>query len=249
MSFPVRRNCAFTLIELLVVIAIIAILASMLLPALGKARDKARDVSCKSNLKQIGLCLIMYADGNDSYLPAPASDDGVNWKQRLRDERLLTIFSDIGGNIVDSRNCKLLRCPSSRAGATAWGPTYGMSAFLPYCIGLFGLEWPGVLSNGYKYPGRLDKLNSHSARAMAGDFYNNMTHSFNGSGSFKFVPHGGGANPCPPFTPGTWADDSNALPQKGAINNFVMCDGHVEGRLSAVLEDYWQARVLLNMDR
>ena len=45
------------------------------------------------------------------------------------------------------------------------------------------------------------------------------------------------------------SDPRNALPQKGAINNFVMCDGHVEGRLSAVLEDYWQARVLLNMDR
>jgi len=68
-SIPARRN-GFTLVELLVVIAIIAILASLLLPALGRAKEKGKAARCSSNLHQHGLAFAMYTEDNEEYYPA-----------------------------------------------------------------------------------------------------------------------------------------------------------------------------------
>lgn len=96
----------FTLIELLVVIAIIAILAAILFPVFARAREKARQTSCLSNMKQIGLGIMMYANDYDETLPPFLMPYGGNWAARG-----LGYFDLIQPYV---QNVQVYQCPSHR---------------------------------------------------------------------------------------------------------------------------------------
>ncbi|MFM1768007.1 MAG: hypothetical protein RJA22_536 [Verrucomicrobiota bacterium] len=113
-----RRAAAFTLIELLVVIAIIAILASLLLPAIARAKDKARDTQCISNLKQLGVAVFMYADENEGRLPSADPlvgnpVDPANPKPRICD--LLARHVGYNSNSMPT-SVSVFRCPKDNRG-------------------------------------------------------------------------------------------------------------------------------------
>jgi prepilin-type N-terminal cleavage/methylation domain-containing protein/prepilin-type processing-associated H-X9-DG protein len=116
---------AFTLIELIVVIGIIALLIALVLPLLSKVRRQAQQVSCLSNLRQMGTALIVYGHQNRGSFPAPGNrireqvEDWVYW-QPGRDETEGRIFRYLGGDL------RVLKCPSDATGRASQ-PTYPFS--------------------------------------------------------------------------------------------------------------------------
>ena len=101
-----KKNRGFTLVELLVVIAIIGILASMLLPTLGRAREEARKAKCKSNLRQIGLGIQMYANDFNDYMPLDL-EEGVSRGETDPMSSLALLYPEY----VSSR--MIFQCPST----------------------------------------------------------------------------------------------------------------------------------------
>ena len=136
-----KQRRGFTLIELLVVIAIIAILAAILFPVFAKAREKARQISCASNEKQLGLAFMQYSQDNDENMPAGAQgggNDNLVWG---------------GGWVMQiqpyAKSTGIYKCPDDATTATgnnAFGPNVVVSYALNKNLTLDG-AMPGGSSN------------------------------------------------------------------------------------------------------
>jgi len=114
----------FTLIELLVVIAIIAILAAILFPVFARAREKARSASCQSNLKQLGLAMMMYKDDYDTRYPGniDANGNGVAGTNDYPGDACC-LERDRWCDLIEpyKKNQQMIYCPSENGDVPQWG--------------------------------------------------------------------------------------------------------------------------------
>ncbi|MDD3926051.1 MAG: prepilin-type N-terminal cleavage/methylation domain-containing protein [bacterium] len=196
------KENGFTLMELLVVIAVIAILASILFPVFNKVREKGRQVTCQSNLRQIGMAMLMYAQDYDSCLPMYQSG-GYFWYFRLSTYLSRPLNQAVGVNY--------LICPSLDSEKEK---TYGVTGTVSY-----GANYGNVFNT--TKPCGVDEISLKTflvGDAVGTNIYSPKTYPF------KVDSDGDGIND----TTATWSLPYNRMiTRHNGGANFVFADGSV----------------------
>ena len=228
-----RKSKAFTLIELLVVIAIIAILAAMLLPALGKAREKAREASCKNNLKQIALGVLSYVDEYDAYYPPNQTSYGGDrrvWNGLVTYLGFVTKAQHICPSRSYSNYGARQKALDSKLDATkpmdpdsGWGAgtDYGQNQFLGGYRAAPNAPSSEFATSAATKTVKLSMLKNPSHTVHTGDtVWTQAYYNGNAYGRFFLVPY--------PVTTSN-ASDGQPYQAHGKTCNIAWTDGHVEG--------------------
>jgi len=220
------RRPGFTLIELLVVIAIIAILASLLLPALSAAKEKARRVTCQSGLRQLSLALTMYGNDNGDRLPQGYRDDGVS--------HTIWISTNTFNAIKLYSGTNMSTCPSLASTFQYYRYPYGW--VIGYCYnGGHKKPWPGEPAPQWVSPQR---FTDNPMLVLACDL-NAWAEPIGGDG-WVIAPHcrGGAAkqNGIPFLWVSKLTKPSDLHAQGG---NVLLLSGSVHWRNLKQMTNYW----------
>jgi prepilin-type processing-associated H-X9-DG protein/prepilin-type N-terminal cleavage/methylation domain-containing protein len=239
-----RHVRAFTLVELLVVIGIIALLISILLPSLSKARESAKRVQCQSNLRQLGYAMIQYCNGNRGVLPFTSWNDGSLlytedwlWWQASRSSRIEESSIRPYLNFTKDK-LDIFRCPSDdfssprvKQNAAAVGP-YNFSYVMNWWIagGATNAESPSVAPSDVKIVHKLSQVRRSSEVIL---MYEEDLSTIDDGQGVIWAPDRG-ANLLAlrhDLTKKRLADTpsaANPVPNADGKGNVLFCDGHVD---------------------
>lgn len=229
----IKHARAFTLVEMMVVVAVIGILASLLLPAISKAKEKAWRIKCVSNLRQVGQAFILYADDHKGQLP-PLNSGGpwgstvvptnpTNWwYQILTDGHYMPETNDVQG---------IWRCPAVRGDDfnTPFGKR--MDGYGPVEGKVYISKLPSIIDYAYKADGTprgssyLTEIKRPSQLWLVGDV--------GVPKDPKNVPDGGYKTDIVTFAPDEYGDYAHTIPKQPAVRhgskaNVSFVDNHVE---------------------